>query len=109
MSFQSRMQDRVAVYAKTAEADTWTRVGDSVLRCCITELSASGARRESRLLEPDVTHVCRMLPNSKIEAGQRFQRQSDKQEFSVRNLRNHRSPSPGQLIVGLAEVANAIT
>lgn len=111
MSFESLLKDSVRVFTRTAETETWTSVAGigSALPCKITELSASGARRESRLLEPDVTHTCRLRPNTHIAAGQRLQRQSDKQEFVVRNLRTHTRPGPGQLILGLAEVESAIT
>ena len=111
MSFESLLQDSVRVYSRTAETETWVRVAGiaTALPCKITPLSASGARRESRLLEPEVTHTCRLRPNEHVAAGQRLQRQSDKQEFVVRNLRTQTHPAPGQLILGVAEVENAIT
>lgn len=111
VSFQSLLKDSVRVFARTAETETWVHVSGTPnsLPCKITPLSASGARRESRLLEPDVTHTCRLRPNTHIAAGQRLQRQSDKQEFVVRNLRTQTHPVPGQLIIGLGEVENAIT
>ena len=111
MSFGGLLKDSVRVYSRTAETETWVRVAGipTVLPCKITPLSASGARRESRLLEPDVTHVCRLRLEVHIAAGQRLQRQSDGQEFVVRNLRTQTHPAPGQLILGLAEVENAIT
>ena len=111
MSFEGLLKDAVRVFARAAETETWTHVSGmpNVLPCKITPLSASGARRESRLLEPEVTHTCRLRPNTHLAAGQRLQRMSDKQEFVVRNLRTQTHPVPGQLILGLAEVENAIT
>lgn len=111
MSFASLLKDSVRVYSRTAETETWVRVSGigAALPCKITPLSASGARRESRLLEPEVTHTCRLRPNAHIAAGQRLQRQSDKQEFVVRNLRTQTHPVPGQLVLGIAEVENTLT
>ena len=110
MSFDSLLKDRVRVFSRTAETETWSpvmHIGE--LPCKITPLSASGARRESRLLEPEVTHTCRLRPNEYIAAGQRLQRQSDDAEFVVRNLREQTHPVPGQLILGLTEVEHTIT
>lgn len=111
MSFQGLLKDAVTVYARTPESDVWAMVGTGLrpLPCKLTPLSASGARRESRLAEPDVTHTCRMLPNAAVAAGQRLQRASDGQEFVVRSVRTQSHPVPGQMILGVAEVANAIT
>lgn len=98
---------KVNVYTKEEEADTWTR-GPETLRCRITALSASGARRESPLPEPNVTHICRLAKTDLILGGQHLKRLSDGQEFEVRSVRSQDYPRPGQTIVGLTQVANAI-
>lgn len=110
MSFASLLRDSVRAYAKAPESDTWVQVpGTGLLACKLTPLSASGARRESRLPEPDVTHTCRLVVNALLETGQRLQRQSDQQEFVVRSARTQTHPVPGQTILGVAEVASALT
>lgn len=103
------LADTVLVYTRTVESETWVLQQTLPIRCRITPLSASGARRESRLPEPDVTHICRMLPNTLIAAGQRLQRQSDSQEFIVKAAREQAKPGQGQLIVSLAKVENTLT
>lgn len=108
MSFIGLLTAEVRVYTRDAEADTWTALPYPI-RCRITALSASGARRESVLLEPDVTHTCRTTKTSLIVGGQRLKRTSDDQEFEVKSVRIQDKPVPGQTIIGLAEVANAIT
>ncbi len=107
MSLQSLLNTTVHVYTRDEEADTWTR-GPETLRCRITALSASGARRESPLPEPNVTHICRMVRTDLITGGQHLKRLSDGQEFEVRSVRHQDAPVPGQTIIGLAQVANAI-
>jgi hypothetical protein len=103
------LTDTVLVYTRTAETENWVLQQTQSIRCRITPLSASGARRESRLPDPDITHTCRMLPNTLIAAGQRLQRQSDEAEFIVKATRTQDKPGQGQLIVGLAEAEKTLT
>ena len=107
MSFTALLTDTVHFVTRTVETDTWAE-GTTDIRCRITPLSADGARRQAGDLEPGVTHIGRAAKSAGITGGQRIKRQSDDQEFEVRAVRLQDKPTPGQLIMLLAEVANAV-
>lgn len=107
MSFDSLLVNRATIHARTKETELWPAVGGTVA-CRITALSAGGARRESRIEDPDVTHVCRMRPNSLVAVGQRFRDTATGNEYEVKTLREHPVPAPGQLVIGLIRKANVV-
>lgn len=106
MSLGSRMTQKIEVWARTEESDAWTMLV-SDLRAMITQLSASGARRESFLLEPDVTHVCRCELSGELIAGRRVRDAESGAEYIIRVVRNHDRPPPGYARLGIAEAKAA--
>jgi hypothetical protein len=105
MGLSDRMTDTVTVYARTRAADTWTRACGP-LPALVTRLNASGQRRESRLPDPDVTHMAR-LPidyDGLISAGNRVRRASDAAEWVVKFVRPHYTLAGSHVALGLAEV-----
>lgn len=108
MSYGGLLLGGVRTMTRQEETDTWALSGQ-VYACRITALSANGARRESVLPEPDVTHVGRVRYGVGIAAGQRIKDVHTGNEYEVRAVREHEYPRPGQCILSLAQVANAIT
>ena len=94
------MRDTYAIYARTAEADTFTRV--ATVRGSVTVLSAEGARRQSLQLDPEVTHSGRFQKDSAIIAGRRVRRLSDDHEWTIKAVREQ-GPPPGHCHVLLAD------
>jgi len=101
------MRERCGVYQRTAGTDTWVRV--ATLSGSIEELTAFGARRESKLLEPDVTHSGRFPRNGYLKAGVRVRRLSDNAEWVVKVARDNTRPAPGHAHLLLAEAEAVIT
>ncbi len=106
MSLHGRMRDRFAIYERTAEADTFTRV--ATVRGYITTLSADGARRQSLQLDPEVTHSGRFQKDSAILAGRRVRRLSDDHEWTIKTVREQ-GPPPGHCHVLLADAEANLT
>ena len=105
------MRDTYAIYARTAEADTFTRV--ATVRGYTTTLSAEGARLasgngRSPLLEPDVTHSARFQRDAAIVAGRRVRRLSDDHEWTIKAVREQ-GPPPGHCHVLLADAEANLT
>lgn len=95
------MTQKVRIYQRTVETDTWRPVSGELL-ACINVLNPNSARKESILPEPDITHVCRMQIANKPQAGQRLRRLSDGEEFNIRTVREVRHPMPGHVKVLLS-------
>lgn len=100
------MRDTYAIYARTAEADTFTRV--ATVRGSVTVLSAEGARRQSLQLDPEVTHSGRFQKDSAIIAGRRVRRLSDDHEWTIKAVREQ-GPPPGHCHVLLADAEANVT
>ncbi len=100
------MRDTYAIYARTAEADTFTRV--ATVRGSVTVLSAEGARRQSLQLDPEVTHSGRFQKDSAIIAGRRVRRLSDDHEWTIKTVREQ-GPPPGHYHVLLADAEANLT
>ena len=109
MGLSDRMTDAVKVYARTRAADTWT-LACGPLPALITRLNASGQRRESRLPDPEVTHMARVPIDyaDSISAGHRVRRSSDSAEWVVKFVRPHYSMASAHVALGLAEVEATI-
>jgi len=105
MGLTARMTDMVDVYERTRGGDTWTAVG-ATIPALITALNASGQRRESAQLEPDVTHMARLplSADGQVRAGNRLRRTSDGAEWVVRFVRAHGTAATKHVAVGLAQV-----
>lgn len=106
MSLHGRMRDDFAIYERTAEADTLTRV--ATVRGYTTQLSADGARRQSVNLDPDVTHSGRFAKDDEIIAGRRVRRLSDDHEWTIKTVREQ-GPPPGHYHVLLADAEANLT
>ena len=105
MSLFSGMTEKLMVYARTTETDTWALVTEARIACRVERLNAAGARRESgNVSEPDVTHIARTVAENWLAGGQRVKLVSDDTEYVVRWVRRHARPGPGHSAVGLAEV-----
>ena len=107
MGLYDAMRTRATVWARTAETETWRDVTIGPLLIDLRELTAEGARRESRLDVPDVTHTARCRVATEIQVGRRLKRASDGAEFVVKNTRTHDRPPPGHMVVLLAWVEPA--
>ena len=106
MSLHGRMRDSFAIYARTAEADTFSRV--ATVRGYTTTLSADGARRQSLQLDPEVTHSGRFARDDEIIAGRRVRRLSDDHEWTIKAVREQ-GPPPGHCHVLLADAEANLT
>ena len=106
MSLGSRMKTEVDVYARTAESDTWT-LQATALQADIRRLTASGARRESVLLEPDITHKARVTKHSALIAGRRLREVPDGPEYVIRVVRAPGRPTYQYQVCLLAEAEEA--
>ena len=100
------MRDTYAIYARAAEADTFTRV--ATVRGYTTQLSADGARRQSVNLDPEVTHSARLQKDDAILAGRRVRRLSDDHEWTIKAVREQ-GPPPGHCHVLLADAEANLT
>lgn len=109
MGLTARMTDTVTVYARARGADTWAQV-DYPLPALITALNASGQRRESTQLDPEVTHMGRLplSADGHVSAGNRLRRSSDGAEWVVRFVRAHGTAATKHVAVGLAHVEPVI-
>ena len=103
MSFESLFSDRFRVYKRTPETDTWEPDDLAWRRCSVEALNASGARRESRTLEADATHILRCRYGSTLAAGRHVVLQSGS-EYEVRTVRNHAAHGSRMTVAVLAEV-----
>ena len=102
------MRDRVEVWARDQEADTWVRTA-ARLYANIRRLTAQGARHESELLEPDITHKAHVTRHDSLEPGRRLRRVSDGAEFIIRVVREWERPSRLYTVVLLTEAKAAVT
>lgn len=104
MSLGSRMTERMQVYARTAETDTWAVVVNTPLACSLEALSPSGSRRESgNQFDPDVTHTARCNKRTDILVGYRLRLMRDGTEYTVKSVRTRTRPGAGFTVLGLAQ------
>ena len=96
------MREKVEVWARDQEADTWVRVAGR-LYASLRRLTAQGARHESELLEPDITHKAHVTRHDSLEPGRRLRRVSDGAEFIIRVIREWDRPSRLYAVVLLTE------
>jgi len=80
----SAMRTEIAIWARTAESDTWV-VQVASARACITPLDARGRRSTSVYLDPEISHVARvpLAWEAYLIEGRRIVRASDGQEFVI--------------------------
>ena len=102
MTIWSDMTERVQVYERTVETDTWTPLVGGRFPASVSLLNPSAARRESVLLEPEVTHTVRVPFTSVLKAGQRLLVLSDRAEYVIRYVRPRMKPRPGFVVCGCA-------